>query len=208
MSFRKFMEKNKVVIILRSLPGAGKTYKAKQLLVKFGGDENHIFSADKYFEHVAEREFIEKYGRKPNDKELQVGYKKVWNPRSLGTAHRYCFEEFKKAVDLGINPAIVDNTNTTKSQFERYCKYAEDNDYRIRIEEPESPWWKEAREDLGNTKIKYSNKLKQLKKDLIEHGTHGVPADVIENLIDNVWQNIPGGYNRYVKYDDIFKKDK
>lgn len=207
-NFSEWIDKNLICCIMRGLPGSGKSYKVRTLIARYGGDDDHIFSADKYFEHVAEREFIKRYGRKPNDKELQAGYKKAWNPRSLGVAHRYCFEEFQKAVDLGITPVIVDNTNTTRSQFERYFKYAEDNEYRVRIEEPESPWWKEAREDLGNTKIKYSKKLQQLKKDLLKHGAHNVPADTIENLIDNVWQNISGGYNRFVKYDDVFKKPK
>lgn len=205
-NFSEWIDKKLICIIMRGLPGSGKSYKVRQLIAKFGGDEDHVFSADKYFEHVAEEKFIKEHGRKPDTKELNISYHAIWKASRLGAAHRFCFDQFQAAVDLGITPVIVDNTNTTRSQFERYFKYAEDNEYRVRIEEPESPWWKVAREDLGNTKIKYSEKLKQLKQDLLEHGQHGVPAAVIERLIDDTWQNIPGGTGKYVLYDEVFKK--
>ena len=205
MSFRKFLNDNKITLILRGISGAGKDYKVRQLLVKFGGNEDHVFSADKYFEQLAEKKFFERFNRKPNEKESVEWYKQVWNAGALGAAHRYCFEEFKAAVDLGISPVIVDNTNTTKSQFERYFKYAEDNGYKVRIEEPDSPWWLEARSDLGNTQFKYSEKLQKLKDELTKRNQHGVPPEAIEKIINSVWQNIPGGTGKYVTYDQVFK---
>ena len=212
MGFAEWVDKHNVCIIMRGLPGAGKSYKVRALLVKFGGDEGHVFSADKFWEHLATEEFIKRYSRKPDSagdmKVMGELYKKFWHPARLGAAHRYCMDQFQAAVDLGITPVIVDNTNTTTSQFKPYFKYAEDHDYRVQIEEPDSPWWKDARDDLGNTKIKYSKKLQKLKEELLEHGQHGVPADAIEKLIDKVWHNVPGGTGKYVTFDQVFPEAK
>lgn len=213
MGFRKFINNDnneKVCICTRGLPGSGKSYKVRSLLVKYGGDENHVFSADKYFDSIAVEEFVKRYGRKPDlegDAPILRGlYSHIWHPSKLGAAHNYCFDQFKTAVDQGITPVIVDNTNTQLRQIERYLKYAEQHGYRLRIEEPESPWWLDARSDLGNTKLKYSDKLQKLRDELTKHGQHGVPKDKIEQLIDDVWQNIPGSVNKFVTYDQIFSK--
>lgn len=214
MEFSEWVDKKNVCIIMRGLPGSGKSYKVRELLVKFGGDHDHVFSADKYFDHLATEAFIQKHGRKPDPsktrdvEELADGYRRAWHPSRLGQAHKFCYEQFCAAVDLGITPVILDNTNTMKSQFGKYFQYAEKEGYKVRIEEPESQWWKAARDDLGNTKIKYSDKLKRLKEELLAHGQHGVPSETITKLIDETWQNIPGGVGQYVTYDQVFNPGK
>lgn len=90
------------VIILRGLPGAGKSTLALKLTKR-----EYICSADHYFEQ---------------------GGKYKFDSRLLGVAHDSCFNKFANLIHggLGIAPIIVvDNTNTRVKEFKRYLDYAE-----------------------------------------------------------------------------------
>jgi tRNA uridine 5-carbamoylmethylation protein Kti12 len=92
---------DKVVIIMRGLPGSGKSSNAKHW-EKIVPDDICICSADDYF--------------------MQNG-EYVFDPLKLKDAHKACFQKFQNALD---NPYIhyvfVDNTNTEEWQMMPYIK--------------------------------------------------------------------------------------
>ncbi len=81
------LQKDKILIVLRGLPGSGKSYTAKQIQSELGGQ---IFSTDEKFMVDGEYKF---------------------NVADLGKNHKLTQEDVQKAVDAGVSPIIVDNTN-------------------------------------------------------------------------------------------------
>lgn len=97
---------SKECIILRAIPGGGKSTLANLL----AGENGLIFESDSYM---------------MVDGEYKFDFKK------LGWAHKSCYEDFKKAVDNEAERVIVANTNTTRSEFGKYKKYAESKGYMV-----------------------------------------------------------------------------
>lgn len=112
----------KVMIIMRGLPGSGKTYLGRKIVDEtVGGDyRRHIFSSDNFFYDV------------------NGMYK--YDIEKLSEAHAFnqnCV--FKRAYD-GWSPIIVDNTNMKLWEMHIYCKYAVQFGYIVRVLEPTTPW--------------------------------------------------------------------
>ncbi|XP_055696764.1 uncharacterized protein LOC129797910 isoform X2 [Phlebotomus papatasi] len=112
----------KVMIIMRGLPGSGKTYLGRKIVDEtVGGDyRRHIFSSDNFFYDV---NGVYKY-----------------DIEKLSEAHAFnqnCV--FKRAYD-GWSPIIVDNTNMKLWEMQIYCKYAVQFGYIVRVLEPTTPW--------------------------------------------------------------------
>lgn len=182
--------KKKVFIFMRGIPGSGKSHKVQQLLIKHGGNVGHVFSTDNVYipetlrrrknnEFVPEEEELEEYLRNyPKDKD------------SVGKAHQQIFEQVKLAMDNGISPIILDNTNISWQAMKSYAEYADKAGYEIHLEEPESPWWRAYRPYLRHkNNPENAAKLKEFLDILQSHNKHGVPRDVIERMI-NSWQEI------------------
>lgn len=95
------------MIIMRGLPGSGKSTKVKELLERNPGMV--VCSADDYF--------------------MKDGVY-TFNARQIGKAHEACF---KKAMDAVLNGkmVVIDNTNTQKWEYERYQKLGEANHYWV-----------------------------------------------------------------------------
>lgn len=87
------------VVILRGLPGSGKSTWAEKQPLAF------ICSADKFFED-------------------ESGYH--FDPSKLKDAHAWCFKRFKEAIAVRMSLIIVDNTNTTTWEYARYADLAID----------------------------------------------------------------------------------
>jgi AAA domain len=159
----------KVLVICRGCSGSGKSFRAKQLLEEYAADGQNgvIYSTDEYWYKILKPEQPEVYN---------------FNPRFLSDAHRWNRVRAQKAIEEGVTPIIIDNTNVTASEPKPYVSYAEPQGYEIRIEEPTSEWWLEIRELLRN---KRSNKkaLKDWAKKLEEKNTHSVPAFAIERMM-------------------------
>jgi tRNA uridine 5-carbamoylmethylation protein Kti12 len=102
---------NKTVIILRGIPGSGKSTVAKLIQSLGWLNQIRICSADDYF-----------IDRQTNE------YK--WNPRLLGEAHEYCKQNFVKAIRNEIDIIIVDNTNIKHKDFCFYKEVARQNNYK------------------------------------------------------------------------------
>lgn len=163
------MDDVKTLIVMRGLPWTGKSYRAKELQ---GGGV--IFSTDEYFYKILKPDKPDEYS---------------FNPRFLFDAHRWNRVRAQKAIEEGISPIIIDNTNTTLEEFLVYAEYAYYQDYQIRIEEPTTQRWMDIRELLED-KRRNKSALKDWAKKLEEGSkeTHCVPFFAIERMMWR-WQN-------------------
>ncbi len=111
-----------------------------------------------------------------------VEYQENWHYTKISGAHKRTFSNFQGAVDSGITPVIVDNTNVSVSQMKPYVDYANNSGYEIIIQEPDSPHWKEYRSFLAN---KYQNrdKISEFAQILADKNSHGVPLNTIEKML-------------------------
>lgn len=101
------MKKTNTLILLRGLPGAGKTTLANML-----ADEVH--SADDYF-----------YENGPNVDKYDFDASK------LGAAHGQCKTRVENAMKSNVERIVVANTNTTEKEINPYIKLAESYGYQI-----------------------------------------------------------------------------
>lgn len=97
------------VIILRGAPGSGKTSLAR-LFVLMHGPMTLVISADSY---------VYENGGK-------------WSPEAMLTAHRQCQDQFVRALAIGVELIVIDNTNTKESDFACYQEAARLYGYEVR----------------------------------------------------------------------------
>lgn len=102
--------------ILRGLPGSGKSYLSKSL----ANDKTIICSADNY--HVNQTTGLYE-----------------WSQNNQKAAHEYCYNMAVDAVNNG-SDCIIDNTNINTTEYTKYVKLAEKNNYEVIILEPTTPW--------------------------------------------------------------------
>ena len=100
---------DKVVVILRGLPGAGKSDFAKFIAGEKGIDI--ICEADDY--HYNDDGVYE------------------FNPNNLKYAHNECYNKFMNLIEDNESLVIVSNTSTTHKEFDKYYTYAINNGYRV-----------------------------------------------------------------------------
>ncbi|XP_028655151.1 NEDD4-binding protein 2-like 1 isoform X2 [Erpetoichthys calabaricus] len=106
------------LFILRGLPGSGKSTLARQIRNEFGSAE--IFSTDDFF----------------RDESGRYHFK----ARELREAHEWNKERAKEAMEEGLNPIIIDNTNIHAWEMKPYVRMGLDNGYYIIFKEPETSW--------------------------------------------------------------------
>ncbi|XP_044297560.1 uncharacterized protein LOC123029082 isoform X2 [Varanus komodoensis] len=121
----KLCESQKLLLILRGLPGSGKTTLSHILLGQ--SRDGIVFSTDDYF-------------RQNNG---------CWsyNVCQLGAAHDWNQKRAKQAMDQGRSPIIIDNTNTQAWEMKPYVEAALEKGYRVEFREPDT-WWKFNPEEL------------------------------------------------------------
>lgn len=113
----------KVLIILRGLPGSGKSYFARSLISRTLGPCNQsefIFSTDDTF--------IDAWGMYNFD-----GFK-------LDEAHRNNQDRVLRAARKGVSPIIVDNTNTQLWEMAPYVYTSLEHGYFLHVVESTTPW--------------------------------------------------------------------
>jgi predicted kinase len=96
----------KALIILRGIPGSGKTTVASVLQDEL----STVYSADDYFMHDGV-------------------YK--WDASKIGNAHAECQSNVAHAMKNGQPKIFVANTNTTKKELEPYYRMAEEHGYKV-----------------------------------------------------------------------------
>jgi predicted kinase len=99
------------LILLRGLPGSGKTTLAKIILQLRSTDEPEILSADDFFE----------------DKEGEYNF----DPTKLKEAHNYCQFRCSERMRQQKAKIVVANTFTQEWEMDEYFKMAERYNYRV-----------------------------------------------------------------------------
>ncbi|XP_053920712.1 NEDD4-binding protein 2 isoform X2 [Cuculus canorus] len=118
-----------VLVLLRGVPGSGKSYLARTLLEDNPG--GIILSTDDYFY---------KHGQYHYD------------PDCLGEAHDWNRKRAKEAFEMRITPIIIDNTNIQAWEMKPYVTLAQQFKYKIMFREPDT-WWKSKPRELERRNI-------------------------------------------------------
>ncbi|XP_071593103.1 uncharacterized protein [Heliangelus exortis] len=125
----RFRCSQKWLLILRGLPGSGKSTLSRTLLGQ--SCDGIVLSTDDYFRQ-------------------QDGY--TYNAAHLGDAHDWNQKRAKEAMEQGKSPVIIDNTNTQAWEMKPYVQVALEKGYRVEFYEPDT-WWKFDPEELEKETI-------------------------------------------------------
>ncbi|XP_063257880.1 NEDD4-binding protein 2 [Prinia subflava] len=129
MMRKKMQLIGQVLVLLRGVPGSGKSYLARTLLEDNPG--GIILSTDDYFY---------KHGQYHYD------------PDCLGEAHDWNRKRAKEAFEMGISPIIIDNTNIQAWEMKPYVTLAQQFKYKVMFREPDT-WWKFKPKELERRNI-------------------------------------------------------
>jgi predicted kinase len=97
----------KTLIILRGVPGCGKSTVAEVLSEK---GKYPVCTADDFF---------------------MVDGKYEWNPKQLGVAHKWCQDKCRKALEAGTERVIIANTSTRTEDYNTYAKMGTIRGYTV-----------------------------------------------------------------------------
>lgn len=137
------------LIIMRGIPGAGKSTKAKKLV-----GNGQIFSTDDRIE--SEGDYREFFKKMIDNKDFAP----------LSRMHNLNFKMAKQAMESGVSPVVVDNTNIKANEPKNYVEaalkmgYADDNIKFVEV-------------GTGGLSA----------EELADRNTHGVPLDKIKSMI-------------------------
>ncbi|NWX65484.1 N4BP2 protein, partial [Promerops cafer] len=129
MMRKKMQVIGEVLVLLRGVPGSGKSYLARNLLEDNPG--GIILSTDDYFY---------KHGQYHYD------------PDCLGEAHDWNRKRAKEAFEMRISPIIIDNTNIQAWEMKPYVTLAQQFKYKVVFREPDT-WWKFKPKELERRNI-------------------------------------------------------
>ena len=155
----------KLVYLMRGLPSCGKSTTARKL----AGETGVVCETDEYF--------YTQIGDDPTKFDYREGL--------MEEARRWNFERFKRAIDEGVTPVVVDRGNSRSTESKMYAQYALDHGYKVELREPDSEWWQEIRVLLKYKKLtkpalyEWADRLAALNRD-----THRVPAATIKRWMD------------------------
>lgn len=115
----------KVMILMRGVPGSGKSHLARRLAGRLGGK---LFSADEW---------------------LMAGEDYIWTSPLVFAAHQINQQLVQLAMHRGEGVVIVDNTNIRPRQARPYVDLARKYKYEIEVREPNTPWRHDLQELLA-----------------------------------------------------------
>lgn len=141
MRIIKVAEKKRMVIV-RGISGSGKSTLAREL-----GKGGVVLSTDDFFMVKGEYRF---------DRNL------------LGRAHAWNQNRTLYALERGVSPVVIDNTNVAWEDFKPYVNMAKIRGYEVSYAEPDTPWKFDVDE-------------------LTRRNTHNVPREAIQKMLDR-WQ--------------------
>ena len=171
-----------LVLIMRGLPGCGKSSATRQLLAAWellARQSSHVSSrttvcsADVFFENGAGltrrqlHELAASKGMRSSDEAAQHGgiYRLCFDRSKLGAAHESCRRAFENALRARTGLVIVDNTNTQLKEYDYYKHAARRAGYAVAVVElrcPDEP---------------------AILEQLHARNTHGVPMEVLRTMI-------------------------
>lgn len=140
---------DKQLVIVRGLPGGGKSTLAAALVEKAEKQNQTVVvcNCDEYFMVKGEYKF---------------------NGSKLGLYHGKCLEKAQKAIDEGVDVVIIDNTNVCLADFKAYVQYALNSDYIVTLMEPDTAWNKDRNVEelmkMGTHNVPKSSYDKMLSK--------------------------------------------
>lgn len=104
---------NKMLYLIRGLPGSGKSTFAEAFARSLGYDN---YEADDYH-----------YKASYNGREWVYD----WKPENVQAAHRYCQEMCRRSMVEGDEHVVISNTFTTAKEMEPYLALAQEFGYRV-----------------------------------------------------------------------------
>ena len=145
-----------LVLIMRGLPGCGKSTATRQLLAAWellASQSSHVSSrtavcsADVFFENGAGltrrqlHELAASKGMRSPDEAAQHGgiYRLCFDRSKLGAAHESCRRAFENALRARTGLVIVDNTNTQLKEYDYYKHTARRAGYAVAVVELRCP---------------------------------------------------------------------
>ena len=151
-------KEGKVLVLLRGLPGSGKTYLANELVRKSDGI---ILSTDDYF--------------------IRSGVY-CFEATQLPTAHEWNQRRAKLFIEKGRTPVIIDNTNLEGWEMKPYVSFGYTNGYKIFFLEPDNAWsWKPK--DLARYNV-HGIKRENIER-MLQRYQRVTVEDVIKSLPSN-----------------------
>ncbi|XP_071072989.1 NEDD4-binding protein 2 [Dasypus novemcinctus] len=118
-----------VLVLLRGLPGSGKSFLARTL--QEDNPAGVILSTDDYFYINGQYQFDVKY---------------------LGEAHEWNQNRAKEAFEKKVSPIIIDNTNLQAWEMKPYVALSQKHKYKVFFREPDT-WWKFKPKELARRNI-------------------------------------------------------
>ncbi|XP_007906731.2 LOW QUALITY PROTEIN: YLP motif-containing protein 1 [Callorhinchus milii] len=151
---------DRIVVIMRGLPGSGKTHVAKLIRdkeVEYGGAAPRVLSLDDYF--MTEVEKVVKdpdSGKRVKKKLLEYEYE----PEMEETYRSSMFKTFRKTLDDGFFPfIIIDAINNRVKHFEQFWSAAKTKGFEVYIAEMSADNQTCAKRNIHGRKLKEINKM-------------------------------------------------
>ncbi|XP_074085694.1 NEDD4-binding protein 2 isoform X2 [Macrotis lagotis] len=140
---RKTPYVGQTLVLLRGLPGSGKSFLARKLLEE--NPNGIILSSDDFFYKNGQYQF---------------------DGNLLGEAHGWNQKRAKEAFEKKISPVIIDNTNLQAWEMKPYIILSQKYKYKVHFREPDT-WWKFKPKELARRNLHGVTKEKIVR--MLEH---------------------------------------
>jgi hypothetical protein len=121
----RMSDSEKVVYLMRGLPGCGKSHRARRL----AGSEGVVLETDQYF--------YTQVGDDPGSYD--------YSDDLMPVARQWNIDRFQEAIQRGVSPIVVDRGNGLNPESKEYAVLAVEHDYEVELAEPDASWWLELR---------------------------------------------------------------
>lgn len=149
----------KYCIVMRGIPGSGKSTTAKWIASLSGNGS--FWTKDHVLYYGIESENKVCSAIHSTDEYFVTDGVYKYNMANIGKFHTRNFYAFKESMDRNIPLLIVDNTNTTRKEYQKYITVAEEAGYLVSLMVMPHP-------SLGIA---------------AKRNVHNVPSDVIQKML-------------------------